>query len=465
MHAPLTWDESLIKRFDLSGPRYTSYPTAPQFHDSFGLVDWLDASARSNQSQVPLSIYCHIPFCETVCYYCGCNKIITANKKRALPYLAALKNEIALQAKHFDKSRQVLQFHFGGGTPTYLSDEQLSELMAYFRQHFNFASEDKLEASIEIHPQTVTPERLAQLKKLGLNRISLGIQDFNPEVQKAVNRFNSAQEVAELCHAARMLAFKSISMDLIYGLPKQTPARFSATVDSIIALKPDRISLFSYAHMPHLFKVQQQIIASDLPSSRDKLSMLHLSIDQLQAAGYRYIGMDHFALPDDELALAQDAGELHRNFQGYSTRGGCDLLAFGVSAITQLNDTYAQNFKDINAYQNALQAGQLPLSKGLRLTPDDIIRKAVINQLICHFQLDFAAIERRFNLKFSDYFAAALAELEPLAQANLCTLSDTGIKVTEAGRLLIRRVCMAFDAYLNPQTQPAEQAQRYSKII
>ncbi|HMW70965.1 MAG TPA: oxygen-independent coproporphyrinogen III oxidase, partial [Cellvibrionaceae bacterium] len=434
MHTPLTWDESLIKRFDLSGPRYTSYPTAPHFSPAFNLEDWRAAALRSDLSQAPLSIYCHIPFCETVCYYCGCNKIITANKKRALPYLAALKTEITLQAQYFNNQRPVVQFHFGGGTPTYLSDDQLTDLMAHFRKHFNFATEDQLEASIEIHPQTVTPERLAALKKLGLNRISLGIQDFNAEVQKAVNRFNSAEEVAHLCQAARRLDFKSISMDLIYGLPKQTPASFSATVDSIIALKPDRLSLFSYAHMPHLFKVQQQIIASDLPSSRDKLSMLHLSIDKLQAAGYRYIGMDHFALPDDELAQAQDAGQLHRNFQGYSTRGGCDLLAFGVSAINQVNDTYAQNFKDITAYQNALEQGQLPLHKGLRLSRDDIIRKAVINQLICHFHLQYQAIEARFGLVFKDYFADALAELAPLAEANLCRLSDTGIHITDPGR-------------------------------
>lgn len=465
MHTPLIWDESLIKRFDLSGPRYTSYPTAPQFTEIFGLDEWCAAAQRSNHSQLPLSIYCHIPFCETVCYYCGCNKIITANKKRALPYLAALKTEIALQAQYLDTSRPVVQFHFGGGTPTYLSDEQLGELMACFRQHFNFIAAEALEASIEIHPQTVTPERLAQLKNLGLNRISLGIQDFNPEVQSAVNRFNSIEEVAHLCAAARRLEFKSISMDLIYGLPKQTPASFSQTLDNIIALKPDRLSLFSYAHMPHLFKVQQQIIASDLPSSRDKLSMLHLSIDKLQAAGYRYIGMDHFALPEDELAQAQDAGQLHRNFQGYSTRGGCDLLAFGVSAINQMHDTYGQNFKDINAYQDALAKGQLPIHKGLRLTPDDIIRKAVINQLICHFQLDFSSIEQRFGLVFNDYFAAALAELAPLAEAHLCLLSDTGIQVTEPGRLLIRRVCMAFDAYLNHNNTNAEQAKRYSKII
>ncbi len=465
MHTPLTWDESLITRFDLSGPRYTSYPTAPQFSTAFTLEDWQAACARGNQSAVPLSIYCHIPFCQTVCYYCGCNKIITANKNRALPYLAALKTEISLQAKYIDTQRPVVQFHFGGGTPTYLSDEQLTELMAHFRQQFNFADDETLEASIEIHPQTVTPARLAHLKHLGLNRISLGIQDFNADVQKAVNRFNSAEEVAQLCAAARTLGFKSISMDLIYGLPKQTPTTFSETVDTIIALRPDRLSLFSYAHMPHLFKVQQQIIASDLPSSRDKLSMLHLSIDKLQAAGYRYIGMDHFALPDDELAQAQDAGQLHRNFQGYSTRGGCDLLAFGVSAINQINDTYAQNHKDITAYQESLEKGQLPLNKGLRLTRDDEIRKAVINQLICHFHLDFRSIEEGFGLVFKDYFAAALEDLRPLASAQLCILHPTGISVTEAGRLLIRRICMAFDAYLTTKNEQPEQAKRYSKII
>jgi oxygen-independent coproporphyrinogen III oxidase len=465
MHTPLTWDESLINRFDLSGPRYTSYPTAPQFNDSFSLHEWQAAAMRSNQSQVPLSIYCHIPFCETVCYYCGCNKIVTANKKRALTYLAALKTEIALQAQYIDPSRSVVQFHFGGGTPTYLSDEQLSDLVQHFRSHFKFANDENLEASIEIHPQTVTPARLAHLKALGLNRISLGVQDFNADVQKAVNRFNSVEEVANLCSAARNIGFKSISMDLIYGLPKQTPITFAQTLTAIIALKPDRISLFSYAHMPHLFKVQQQLIASDLPSSRDKLAMLHLSIDRLQAAGYRYIGMDHFALPDDELAQAQDAGLLHRNFQGYSTRGGCDLLAFGVSAINQINDCYVQNFKDIKWYEEALNQGVLPISKGLRLHRDDVIRKAVIGQLICHFHLDFNAIEQRFDVNFKDYFADELAQLIPLAEAHLCTVTEQGISITQAGRLLIRRVCMVFDAYLTKQNSAADQTIRYSKII
>lgn len=465
MHTPLLWDEELINRFDLSGPRYTSYPTAPQFSSEFSRRDWLDAASRSNSSQKPLSIYCHIPFCETVCYYCGCNKIITADRKRTLPYLAALKKEISLQAQFIDTHRPVVQFHFGGGTPTYFTDEQLSELVEHFHQNFQFAANDQLEASIEIHPQTVTPARLAHLQQLGFNRISLGIQDFNSAVQKAVNRFNSADEVALLCQAARELNIKSISMDLIYGLPKQTTESFSQTIDTIIGLKPDRISLFSYAHMPHLFKVQQQIIASDLPSSREKLAMLHLSIDTLQAAGYRYIGMDHFALPEDELAQAQDAGVLHRNFQGYSTRGGCDLLAFGVSAINQLDDTYAQNHKDIKSYQETLAANELPLSKGLRLNCDDLIRKAVINQLICHFAVQFSVIERQFNIRFDEYFTDALTQLQPLAEANLCRIDTQGIRVTTAGRLLIRRVCMAFDAYLTRDTAQAEQAKRYSKII
>lgn len=465
MPAPLTWNEDLINRFDLSGPRYTSYPTAPQFSSTFNSIDWLEAAARSNHSQKPLSIYCHIPFCETVCYYCGCNKIITADKKRTIPYLEALKAEIKLQASHIDTTRKVVQFHFGGGTPTYFSDEQLADLIQCFRRHFNFSSDAELEASIEIHPQTVNPQRLAYLRELGFNRISLGVQDFNADVQTAVNRFNSAEEVANLCQAAKQLGFKSISIDLIYGLPKQTPNTFAQTIQTIIDIKPDRLSLFSYAHMPHLFKVQHQIIASDLPTGHQKLSMLHLSIDSLQAAGYRYIGMDHFALPDDELSLAQDAGVLHRNFQGYSTRGGCDLLAFGVSAINHMNDTYAQNHKDIKSYQDALSQGKLPINKGLRLTTDDIIRKAVINQLICHFSLNFSAIEQQFSIEFKQYFSDALAELTPLVEANLCCIDENGIEVTQHGRLLIRRICMAFDAYLTSEATRPDRAVRYSKII
>ena len=461
---PLLWDQTLIARHDLSGPRYTSYPTAPQFSGAFTAADWHRAMARSNASGRPLSLYFHIPFCDTVCYYCGCNKIVTANKQRALPYLAALHKEIALHAAAVDVTRPVVQLHFGGGTPTYLSDEQLTELMADIRQQFDLASDAEGEFSIEIHPQTVTPERLAHLRQLGFNRLSLGIQDFNPAVQKAVNRFNSYAEVAELTQAARQLNYKALSMDLIYGLPLQTLASFSQTLNDIISLRPDRLSLFSYAHMPHLFKVQQQINSYELPAPDVKLQMLHMSIEQLQAAGYVYIGMDHFALPDDELTLAQAAGKLHRNFQGYATHGGCDLLAFGVSAINQLDKTYAQNAKDMPSYLHALDQNQLPLVRGIELTRDDAIRKAVISALICHFECNTATIEQQFHIQFAEYFAEELQGLKPLIAEHLVTLEGQKICVTPRGRLLIRRICMEFDAYLKPKAGEIKTI-AYSKII
>ncbi|MCR6654016.1 MAG: oxygen-independent coproporphyrinogen III oxidase [Cellvibrionaceae bacterium] len=459
----LQWDENLIRRYNLSGPRYTSYPTAPQFQSGFDPEHWQRAVAAGNRSQRPLSLYVHIPFCSTICFYCGCNKIVTANHKRTEPYLAALKREIGLQAAHVDRDRPVNQLHWGGGTPTYLDDAQMASLMEHIRAEFPLRKDDQGEYSLEIHPQTVTPARLDYLRALGFNRLSFGVQDFDKEVQKAVNRFNDEAEVAELVSASRALGFRSLNLDLIYGLPKQTRTTFTKTLDTIIQLRPDRISLFNYAHMPNLFKCQRQINAAELPEPQEKLRILHDSILQLQSAGYIYIGMDHFALPEDELCAAQRQGSLQRNFQGYSTNGDCDLLAFGVSSISALDGLFVQNHKEINLYQEALQNGEPAFTKGMLLTSDDMIRREVINQLICQFKLDFKTIETRCGIHFADYFAVELEALQPLVADGLLELDTTGITISNAGRLLIRSVCMIFDAYLKKEAQ--NTAPLYSRII
>ena len=454
------WDRSLIDRYDLSGPRYTSYPTAPQFHEQFGETELCAAIERSNAAGRPLSLYFHIPFCRTVCYYCACNKIITANRKRAMPYLERLIEEVAMQGKLFDQSRPVHQLHWGGGTPTYISDEEKRLLMAATREHFNLLDDDSGEYSIEIHPGDMDVSTIACLRELGFNRLSMGIQDFDPLVQKAVNRFNSVQEVSELVNAARVEGFHSVSMDLIYGLPHQSWQSFTSTLDSIIDLDPDRLSVFNYAHMPHLFKVQKQLDESALPSAEEKLLMMERMTEKLLDAGYVYIGMDHFAKPDDELAVAQRDGVLQRNFQGYSTHGGCDLVAFGVSSISAIDNVFAQNHKQIEDYENAVDAGKLPVARGFELSDDDLLRQEVIKQLICHFELNFADIDKQFSINCREYFAEELEQLQSMVADGLVEMTGTGIRVSLAGRLLIRRICMTFDAYIKQSTEI-----RYSKII
>jgi oxygen-independent coproporphyrinogen-3 oxidase len=456
----LVWDRSLIDRYDLSGPRYTSYPTAPQFHEAFGEAELGAAIERSNAAGRPLSLYFHIPFCSTVCYYCACNKIITANRKRAMPYLERLIEEIAMQGKRFDASRPVHQLHWGGGTPTYISDDEKRLLMAATREHFNLLDDDSGEYSIEIHPGDMDVSTIGCLRELGFNRLSMGIQDFDPVVQKAVNRFNSVEDVRELVDAARVEGFHSVSMDLIYGLPHQSWQTFTRTLDSIVDLNPDRLSVFNYAHMPHLFKVQKQLDESALPSPEEKLLMMERMTEKLLDAGYVYIGMDHFAKPDDELAVAQREGVLQRNFQGYSTHGGCDLVAFGVSSISAIDNVFAQNHKQIEDYQHAVDAGKLPVARGFELSDDDLLRQAVIKQLICHFELNFSAIEQQFGVVFRHYFAEELEHLKPMAEDGLVEIGVDHIRVSLAGRLLIRRICMAFDTYLKKSTEV-----RYSKII
>ncbi|PWU31387.1 oxygen-independent coproporphyrinogen III oxidase [Pseudomonas sp. RW407] len=456
----IRWDTDLIRRYDLSGPRYTSYPTAVQFHEGVGPFDMLHALRNSQKADRPLSLYVHIPFCANICYYCACNKVITKDRGRSAPYLARLIHEIEIVSRHLGKDQCVEQLHFGGGTPTFLSPGQLRELMGQLREHLNLVEDDSGDYGIEIDPREADWSTMGLLRELGFNRVSVGVQDFDLEVQQAVNRLQSFDETRAIMDAARTLQYRSINIDLIYGLPKQNPDSFARTVEQVIGLQPNRLSVFNYAHLPERFMPQRRINAQDLPSPAQKLDMLQRTIEQLSAAGYRYIGMDHFALPDDELASAQEDGTLQRNFQGYTTRGHCDLVGLGVSAISQIGDLYCQNSTDINTYQNCLDNGQLATRRGLYCSADDRVRRAVIQQLICHFQLDFEDIEERFNIEFHGYFADIWNELERFARDGLIELNPRGIDVTAAGRLLVRSLCMLFDHYL-----PHQNLQRFSRVI
>jgi len=473
----IVFDPALIRRYDKAGPRYTSYPTAVQFrsagstsaasagmresgHEGFGENEYRAAAAASNVASAPLSLYFHLPFCDTVCYYCACNKIVTKNRKRTAPYLERLFREIELQSSLFERSRPVDQLHWGGGTPTFLSAEEMRALMGKTRAHFNLHDDDSGEYSIEVDPREANAEIIALLRELGFNRLSLGVQDFDPAVQKAVNRIQSEAETFAVLDAARASGFRSVNMDLIYGLPHQTVASFRATLDKVIAAGPDRLSVFNYAHLPELFKTQRQINDADLPPATEKLAILQHTIERLTEAGYVYIGMDHFARPDDELAVAQRNGTLYRNFQGYSTHADCDLVAMGITAIGKVGDTYSQNLKTLDDYYAAIDAGRLPLFRGIVLSHDDKLRREVITRLICHFALDFARIEADFLIRFPDYFATELAELKTMQADGLLDLNTDSITVRPAGKLLIRNICMVFDKYLR-----AQQAQRFSKVI
>ena len=458
----LTFDPDLIRRYDKSGPRYTSYPTAVQFHSGFTETDYRAWAKRSNEASPlrPLSLYFHLPFCDTVCFYCACNKVVTKDRKRASPYLGRLHREIAMQAELFDRARVVEQLHWGGGTPTFISHEEIEELMNVTREHFRLRDDDKGEYGLEVDPREVRPETLALLRRLGFNRLSMGVQDFEPVVQKAVNRIQSEAETFAVLEEARKLGFRSISMDLIYGLPHQTVESFGRTLEKIIGAGPDRLSVFNYAHLPEMFKPQRRIRAEDLPSPQEKLNILQLTIERLTHAGYVYIGMDHFARPDDELAVAQRNGTLYRNFQGYSTHAECDLVGLGMTAIGMVGDCYSQNQRTLDDYYAALDAGRLPVMRGITLDADDKLRRAIITQLICHFTLDFGAIERAYNIRFTDYFAAELAELRVMQRDGLLELDAASIRVRPAGKLLIRNICMVFDRYLRQK-----QERRFSKVI
>ncbi|UVM57590.1 oxygen-independent coproporphyrinogen III oxidase [Pseudomonas sp. B21-012] len=456
----LRWDSDLIRRYDLAGPRYTSYPTAVQLHSEVGSFDLLHALRDSRRAVRPLSIYVHVPFCANICYYCACNKVITKDRGRAAPYLQRLEQEIQLIACHLDPKQTVEQLHFGGGTPTFLSHVELRQLMAHLRQHFNLLDDDSGDYGIEIDPREADWSTMGLLRELGFNRVSLGVQDLDPVVQRAINRLQSLEQTRAIIEAARTLQFRSINLDLIYGLPKQTPEGFARTVEEVIKLQPDRLSVFNYAHLPERFMPQRRIDSNELPAPAAKLEMLHNTIEQLTAAGYVYIGMDHFALPDDELAIAQEESTLQRNFQGYTTHGHCDLIGLGVSAISQIGDLYCQNSSDLNTYQDTLSTAQLATSRGLICSEDDRVRRAVIQQLICHFELDFATIERDFTIDFRGYFNDQWPALQAMHKDGLIELGNDSIKVLPAGRLLVRSVCMVFDAYLDLHNR-----QRFSRVI
>ncbi|HEX9801659.1 MAG TPA: oxygen-independent coproporphyrinogen III oxidase [Gammaproteobacteria bacterium] len=456
----IIFDLELIKRYDKSGPRYTSYPTAVQFHDGFGEAEYRAWAARSNASGNPLSLYFHIPFCDTVCYYCGCNKVVTKDRTKASPYLERLHREIALQGALFDKSRTVDQLHWGGGTPTFISHEEMRELMRVTGEHFNLRNDDTGEYSIEIDPREVKTDTIALLRELGFNRMSLGVQDFDEAVQKAVNRIQSEDSTMAALAAARSEGFKSISIDLIYGLPHQSVASFARTLEKILDISPDRLSVFNYAHLPELFKPQRRINETDLPAPQEKLDILQNTIETLTAAGYVYIGMDHFAKPDDELAVAQRSGTLYRNFQGYSTHADCDLVGLGSTSIGQVGDSYSQNLKELEEYYARLDADSIPVFRGYELNADDKLRRAVITDLICHFVLDKANVEQAYNIRFDDYFATELGELAAMEKDGLLSLTPERIQVADAGKLLIRNICMVFDRYLREK-----QNQRFSKVI
>lgn len=456
----IRWDSDLIHRYDVAGPRYTSYPTAVQFDTRAGPFELLHALRESRKALRPLSLYVHIPFCANICYYCACNKVITKDRGRAQVYLQRLEHEIRMLACHLAPSQVVEQLHLGGGTPTFLSHDELRRLMARLRAHFTLLEDDSGDYGIEIDPREADWASMGLLRELGFNRVSLGVQDLDPTVQRAINRMQSLEETRAIVEAARTLQFRSVNIDLIYGLPRQTPQGFSRTVDEIIELQPDRLSVFNYAHLPERFMPQRRIDASDLPDAHTKLLMLERTVEQLTDAGYRYIGMDHFALPDDELAIAQEELTLHRNFQGYTTHGHCDLIGLGVSAISQVGDLYSQNSSDLNDYQRLLDSDQPATRRGLICSEDDRIRRAVIQQLICHFTLNFSELEKAFAISFRDYFADAWPQLLCMADDGLIALSDSAIEVRPAGRLLVRSVCMVFDAYLTRQNR-----QQFSRAI
>lgn len=460
MEQTVTFDLDLIRRYDTAGPRYTSYPTAVEFDENFTADSYRQQVQLSNQRGGPLSLYFHLPFCDTVCFYCACNKIITKNRKHAEPYLANLHKEIALQGTLFDSNRVVEQLHWGGGTPTFISHEQMRELMAVTRQNFTLADDDNGEFSIEVDPREADADTIALLREIGFNRLSLGVQDFNPTVQKAVNRIQSEAETFAVIDAARANGFRSISLDLIYGLPHQTVDSFAETLDKVIAVNPDRLSVFNYAHLPERFKVQRQMNSEDMPPPAVKLDILQRSIQQLTAAGYVYIGMDHFAKPDDELAIAQRENKLYRNFQGYSTHSECDLIGLGVTSIGSVGDSYSQNQRTLEDYAASLDNNELPVFRGITLNEDDKIRRTVITKLICHFALNIPAVELELGITFADYFADVYPKLDQFSRDGLLTYDKQKIEVLPAGHLLIRNICMAFDRYIQQKNE-----QRFSKVI
>jgi oxygen-independent coproporphyrinogen-3 oxidase len=466
IHAPPVISREILSRLDVNGPRYTSYPTADRFVEAYGPSQYLQALQQRVEgggaiggAATPLSIYIHIPFCESVCYYCACNKVITKHHERAQEYLEALRTEIALVVDQLGRGHAVSQLHLGGGSPTFLSDDELEGLLRTLQMAFRFVPGG--EYAIEVDPRTIDANRLKRLAAMGFNRLSFGVQDFDPDVQQAVHRVQPYEQVAGLMAAARAEGFESINMDLIYGLPKQSLASFERTLGQVVALKPDRIALYAYAHLPQRFKPQRRIDASALPKAEDKLGMLHMAIDRFGASGYDYIGMDHFALHHDTLSVARRQGRLHRNFQGYSTHAESDLIGLGVSAIGRVGAHYCQNAKTLDEYYDSLRRGELPIVRGLSLSRDDLVRRAIIMAVMCQGRVDIESIELAYLVDFRQYFSTELRQLEPLVESGLVQLESDGVRVTALGWYFVRAIAMVFDRHL----QADKTVERFSRII
>lgn len=463
----LALDSSLLEKYGVHGPRYTSYPTAPHFTESFGEQQYAEHVLRSNEDPVPkpLSLYIHIPFCNSLCYYCGCNKIVTPDKSKAGVYLDYLYREIELHSKLYQGDRLVEQIHFGGGTPNFLSVDQLEDVMSVIAQHFHFGLPGNMEVGIEIDPRCVDGDDVKRLAKIGFNRISIGVQDFDAKVQQAVNRIQSKDQVMQVMDAARESHAQSISVDLIYGLPEQNMDSFNQTLNEIIHARPDRIALYHYAHMPQAITAQKMINEKALPSTGTKLAIFDMCLQRLRAAGYVYIGMDHFALPDDSLAQGLKTGDLHRNFQGYSTHADCDIIGFGVSAISRIDDAYSQNQRNLSAYMKAIDQQSLPIQHGLSLDADDKLRADVIQHIMCDGKIDFQVLGDLHHIYFEQYFEQEIVDLKPLIHDDLLVEFDGGLKVTAKGRLFLRNIAMVFDAHLSAKTHSLRGQPLYSKTL
>ncbi len=462
MDNKVTFNKDLIRRYDTFGPRYTSYPTAVQFSTEFNTKDYLNWVEHSNTDPIPasLSLYLHIPFCDTICYYCGCSKVITKDKSKAAHYIALLKKEIKLQGALFASDRKVSQIHWGGGTPTFLNDKEIFEIIECIRENFNVPADNEVEFGIEVDPRTVDRQRLKNLNNLGFNRISFGVQDFDSCVQKSVNRVQSTEQIKQHIIDSRAFHYQSINIDLMYGLPNQTTETYSKTLDTTIELNPDRIAIYNYAHLPEMFKPQRRINEEDLPSPDEKLNILQLSIDKLQDAGYVYIGMDHFAKSTDTLVKAQQQGSLQRNFQGYSTNADSDIIAMGITAIGRIGDNYSQNVRTIEEYEELLNKDTIPVFRGIELSNDDILRREIINELMCNNKLNIKKFEKKWNIDFKDYFKLPLINLQKMADDGLLKIGKTKLTITQTGRLLARSICMQFDRYLQEQ-----DSNRFSRVI
>lgn len=461
MDQSIVFDLALIEKYDQNGPRYTSYPTAVQFHDGFAEAQYKQIARETNASGRPISLYFHIPFCDTVCFYCACNKVATKDRSMAGKYLARVYRELEMQGELFDRSRKVEQLHWGGGTPTFISHAEMRQLVAETRNNFTLLDDDTGEYSIEIDPREAQGDTIGLLRELGFNRMSLGVQDFDERVQKAVNRIQSKDVTLKTLRAARDEGFRSISLDLIYGLPFQSMNSFAQTLDEVLEVDPDRLSVFNYAHLPQRFKPQRRINEPDLPAPQEKLDILQMTIEKLTAAGFVYVGMDHFAKPNDELVIAQQNGTLYRNFQGYSTHADCDLVGIGATSIGMVGPSYAQNMRTLDEYYARIDNGQLAVFRGVELTADDMIRRDVITRLICHFTLDYTSVEQRWKINFAEYFKSELMRLKQMTEDDLLEVTERNITVRPKGRLLIRNICMQFDIYLGS----GESKTSFSKVI